>query len=86
MPKRRQLPKLHVVERKLGREKALGLCHQRQGLVEIDTRHCSKEYLDTMIHEMLHMYFPEAEEEKVTRVANKMTQVLWRRNFRRLKE
>lgn len=86
MNKRRRLPKLRVVERKLGREKAFGQCYQGLGLIEIDPRQDSKNYLDTLIHEMLHSFFPRAAEWRVERVANKMASVLWKHKYRRIKD
>lgn len=86
MSKRRRIPKLRVVERKLGREKAFGLCYRGIGLVEIDPRQASKEYLDTLIHEMLHNFFPHAAEWRVGKVATKMANVLWKHSYRRIKD
>jgi hypothetical protein len=73
-----------VVERKLGREKAWGLCYD--GIIEIDPRQNSKEYLDTAIHEMLHLVMPEMKEEDVARSARKMASVLWRLGYRRVRD
>lgn len=85
MPKHR-ISRLKVVERKLGREEALGLCWKKTGLVEIDPRLDSKAYLDTLIHEMLHLYFPEEEEWRIAKVATKMANALWFRQYRRLQK
>lgn len=82
MPKE-TIARMKVVERKLGREQALGQAHS-DGLVEIDPRQVSKEYLDTMIHEMLHIYFPDTPEWKIAKVATKMARTLWKSKYRRL--
>jgi hypothetical protein len=84
MPRRR-IPKLRIVERKLGREKAYGQCFSGMGLIEIDPRQDSKCYMDTLLHEMLHAFFPNASEEEVEKIAQRMTQELWKRHFRRIK-
>lgn len=84
--KRRALPKLKLVERKLGRERAYGQCTRANGLVEIDPRQSSKEYLDTLLHEMLHLYFPLAGEAWISKVAKKMATVAWKIGYRRIKE
>ena len=76
--------KLRVVERKLGREKALGLCYQGVGLVEIDPRQESKEYMDTLIHEMIHHFFPALPEKEVLKIATSMAKMLWKHRYRRL--
>ena len=76
--------KLQVVERKLGREKAFGQCYQNLGLIEIDPRQTAKEYLDTLIHEMLHHELPELSEREVERLANTFSHVIWKHNYRRI--
>ena len=74
--------KTTVIERKLGRERAFGQYYD--GIVEIDPRQCSHEYLDTLIHEMLHHHFPEATEKEITTIAERMTAQIWDKNYRRL--
>ena len=54
------------------------------GLIEIDPRQDSKCYMDTLIHEMLHAYFPEATEHEVEKMATRMANELWKRKFRRI--
>jgi len=76
--------KPRVEERLLGREKAVGLCWQGEGLIEIDPRLRAKDALDTMIHEMLHHYAPEWSENKVQRTASAMAAILWQHRFRRM--
>ena len=84
MSRRKRLPKMRVVERKLGRERAWGQCWQHRGLVEIDPRQDSKSYLNTMLHEMLHLYFKPASEWTVANVADRMSDALWRKGYRRI--
>ena len=45
----------------------------------------SKNYLDTLIHEMLHVYNPDWSESKVSKTANEMTDIIWSKNYRRIK-
>lgn len=75
-----------VKERLLGRERAVGLCWQGEGLIEVDPRLKAKPALDTLIHEMLHHYAPEWSESKVTKVATQMAGVLWKHRFRRVEK
>lgn len=75
----------HWIEKKLGRTGAIGLCYS-DGNIEIDPRLNSKEYLDTLIHEMLHHHFPELEEEDVAIIATKMTRELWKAGYRKIKK
>ena len=76
---------IRVRERKLGKHKAVGLAHSN-GLVEIDPRQNAKEYLDTMIHELLHVIDPSKEwdEKPVEKAARTITLFLWRAGFRRI--
>lgn len=76
------MKKVKIIERKLGREKALGQAWD--DLVEIDPRQCSKEYMDTAIHELLHIAQPELSESKVVRVSRLISSKLWKLGFRRI--
>lgn len=76
---------IKVVERPLGREKAFGLAWVGENKIEIDGRLKSKEYLDTLIHEMLHIYNPTWPETRVAQTATEMTNIIWSKNYRRMK-
>ena len=82
MRKKRKLVKIQ--ERKLGKERAWGLCWHGENLIEIDPRQKSKKYLDTLIHELLHYCFPELSETTVSREASRITEGVWRQNYRRI--
>lgn len=78
--------RVRIIERKLGREKALGLAYQGIGIVEIDPRQCERERLDTLVHELLHLLEPEWTEERVEASAAWLAQILWRQGYRRIRE
>jgi len=82
IPKR--LPAIKVVERKLGKYKAVGIAYHGDGLIEIDPRQKSKDRLDTLTHEWFHMVLPEATEQEVIRLANHLTRILWGQGYRRI--
>jgi predicted metalloprotease with PDZ domain len=77
--------KIKVIDKKLGRQRAVGLAWSDAKIIEIDPRQTSKNYLDTLIHELLHVYNPEWSETKVTKTANEMTTIIWKKNYRRIK-
>jgi hypothetical protein len=80
------LKAIEVIERPLGREKAMGLAWIEDRRVEIDSRLESKDFLDTLIHELLHIYNPDWKEQKVASTATQMTNLIWAKNYRRIKE
>ena len=80
MPKKQ--PK--VVEKKLGRHKAAGLAYTEDNLIEIDPRQSSKEYLLTLIHEKIHLIYPEWSEEEVVKLEKKLGNFLWKQNYRKV--
>lgn len=71
-----------VRERKLGKHGAVGLAHP-SGLIEVDPRQRPKSYLDTLIHEALHIAFPELSETRVKKSAKIIRDVLWDNNYRK---
>lgn len=68
------------------RERALGQAWQGENLIEIDPRQPPKEYLDTLIHESLHIIFPELSERKVNTAARKLSALLWKEKYRKVKQ
>jgi hypothetical protein len=75
--------KLILKERKLGRERAAGQAFTDDGLIEIDPRLEPRQWLSTLIHEALHMAFPEVPEDRVVKAERIITRILWRANMRR---
>lgn len=78
-----------VVERKLSKnpygrgEPIWGLCDSfYSGGVQIDPRLRDFDYLDTMIHELLHREFFFLREEIVNSVATIIAKELWKRQYR----
>lgn len=76
--------RIRVVERKLGRERAYGQAWKGEGWIEIDPRQKSKTYLNTLIHEAMHLLEPDWSESRVTRTANKLAALIWEKNYRRI--
>ena len=73
-----------VVERKLGRYKAWGTCSS-DGEIEIDPRQKPRQYLDTLLHELLHWTNPKLSERQVRHAARLMTREIWAKGFRQIR-
>ena len=81
-----QFPKtIRLTERKLGKEKAMGLCwHGKVPHIELDPRQKSKDRLDTILHEVAHCIWPELAEEDIEKIGQRMASVLWADGWRRV--
>lgn len=68
-------------------DKTVGQCWPDTGdhLIEIDPRQCPQEYLDTLIHEASHEFFPRMQEKTVLNLATSISRLLWRLGYRRVK-
>lgn len=77
-----KLTKIKVRERKL--RKYLGYAYTDDGMVDIDPNQTPRQYLDTLIHEILHILYPKDSETKISRNANTITHHIWKKNYRRL--
>lgn len=71
-----------VIIKNLGRHGALGLADTEKKVIEIDPRQKPKQYLDTLIHEALHISFPDMSETKVKKVAKEIRDIVWDHNYR----
>lgn len=76
--------KVTIIERKLKRERATGLAHFDDALIEIDPRQKPREWLSTLIHEALHHAFPDMDEAPVAAAEKKIADILWRAGVRRI--
>lgn len=62
--------------KKLGRNKALGLAYKEENLIYLDPKLKGKDFLNVMIHELFHLYFPYLEEDIIDNAANGISQLL----------
>lgn len=74
--------KIKVIVRKLGRERALGQAWSSKNLIEIDPRQTEKQFFSTVIHECLHVLFPDLTEKQVIRKEKQLSDVIWRLGYR----
>ena len=79
-----KLPRtLKIRDRKLGKEKAHGLAHAPD-LIEVDPSQNTRERLDTVVHEALHLLLPSESEVRIIGLANLLSDLLWRDRWRRV--
>ena len=74
-----------VVEKKLGRSGALGFAYD-DGEIAIDPRQPPREYLDTLVHESLHIAFPKMSEREIISASRTISGTLWRQNYRKVSQ
>lgn len=79
-----KIPKIKVVNKKLGRENAWGQTDCYSGVIEIDPRLSSRKHMEVVIHESLHVLFPKLSETEVLLKSKKLTTVLWGENYRKI--
>jgi len=77
-----KLKKIKVQERRLN--KYLGYAYPEHNLVEITPNQRPRQYLDTLIHELLHVMYPEDSETKISRNASTITHHIWKKGYRRV--
>jgi len=76
--------RIKIIDRKLGKERAVGQAHHGDKLIEIDPRQRSRDRLDTLCHEVIHLLGPHLSEETVISHANILSDALWRDKWRRI--
>jgi hypothetical protein len=74
---------MHVVTRKLGREKLWGQAHMDENIIELDPRLDRKKHLEILIHEALHLLNCEWSETRVIHQSKKLANVLWKQGYRK---
>jgi hypothetical protein len=82
----RKKPKVKVIWRPLGKERAWGQAttDPAHPVIEIDPRLSPQRELETLTHESLHLAFPEMSEKEVDRAGKVVSSVLWQENYRRV--
>ena len=75
--------RIRIKYRKLGKEKVYGVAHS-DGLIEIEERLKGKKAMESLIHEVLHLLWAEAEEDEIEKKSITLTKILWKENYRRI--
>jgi Zn-dependent peptidase ImmA (M78 family) len=71
---------IKIVEKNI---KAYGYAYPEKNLIEISPKQTESQYLDTLIHELLHILNPEECETKVLKDASVIRYHLWKQGYRR---
>lgn len=78
-----------VVEMKLGRHtkdgyNVYGYALLGRNKILIDPRQKGRSYMDTIIHEKLHLLFPDWSENKIIKASRELSTLLWNQSYRRV--
>ncbi len=74
---------IRVIERKLGREKALGLAYHDDGEIHIEPGQEPQTFLWTLLHELLHIAYPDLTERQIRKGERILGETLWAMRYRR---
>jgi len=75
--------KIKVVHKKLGREKAYGMADS-DGVVYLDPRLKGKKHMEIILHECLHLLYPDDSEEAIVDKSVTLCKILWKEGYRRV--
>jgi hypothetical protein len=78
-------PPVKIVRRKLGRERADGLCTW-DGKVHVDERLKGIAHLETVLHELLHNEFPSLREKAVAVASRNIAAAMFDDDWRRVEQ
>ena len=73
-----------VIHRKLGKERAYGLAHTDDNLMELDERLTGYRYMLYALHEHFHLKHPDWSETKILKESSKTARFMWSLGFRKV--
>ena len=76
---------IKVIYKKLGKEKVWGLADST-GIIYLDSRLKGKKHLEILIHESLHLLYPEAEEDEIVNKSISLCNIIWKQRYRRIED
>lgn len=76
---------IKIKYKKLGKEKVWGLADS-EGIIYLDTRLKGKKHLEILIHETLHLLYPEDSEELIVEKSISLTNLIWSQRYRRIED
>lgn len=63
---------------------AWGYAYIKENKIELYKDLKGKKHLEILVHEKLHLLFPDMDENAVIRISKDITQLLWSQNYRRI--
>lgn len=75
--------KIKIIYKKLGREQAHGIA-ESDGIIYLDPRLKGKKHLEILLHEVLHLLYPNDSELAIIKKSITLTKVLWKEGYRRV--
>ena len=79
------MKRIKIKYAKLGKQKVWGFAHS-DGLVEIDEKLKGKKHLEILLHECLHLLYPNDDEDEIVKKSVILTNTLWGEKYRRVDE
>lgn len=80
--------KISVIDKNLldtdSKKKYFGLAYRDEAKIEIDPYQRPSEYLDSLIHESMHILFPDMKEEEVYKLGLFLSGFLWENGYRKI--
>jgi len=76
---------IKVKYQKLGKQKVWGLADS-EGIIYLDSRLKGKKHLEILIHESLHLLYPEADEDEIVNKSISLCNLIWKQRYRRIEE
>lgn len=74
------LIKIKILERNL--KKVFGYAYPDKFKVEISKKLRDKTYLGTLIHEIMHVLYPDQSETSISQFAATLTHYIWKKGYR----
>jgi hypothetical protein len=83
---RKKAKKVKVIWRPLGKERAWGQAttDAARPIIEVDPRLSARRELEVLVHEAIHICWPDKDEKDVDRAGKVISAVLWQENYRRV--
>ena len=76
---------IKVIYKKLGKQKVWGLADST-GIIYLDSRLKAKKHLEILIHETLHLLYPDAEEDEIVNKSISLCNIIWKQRYRRIED